>query len=104
MVPVDELGGWYERLRAELDPARYSVEWQGPAQGRSPQAAVLNVDGPDRLAQLTVWDTGEAQLALGDVPSGEVSDEHLRLADAAALAAAVSRMTGWVTMGRGTSV
>jgi hypothetical protein len=59
----------------------------------------LSVDGPDRLAELIVWETGEAQLQLGDVASGAVTDEHLRLVDADQIAQTVTRMKAWVTEG-----
>ncbi|MFF8642483.1 hypothetical protein [Streptomyces sp. NPDC015345] len=49
------------------------------------------------LAELTVWGSGEAQLQLGDLADGHVAEEHLRLADAGELAAAVERMMAWAT-------
>ncbi|WP_329336013.1 hypothetical protein OG866_18385 [Streptomyces sp. NBC_00663] len=100
-MDLDELRRWYGRLRAELDERRYEVTWQAPIASRPKPSACLTLEGPDRLAALTVWDTAEAQLQLAKVASGEVTDEVLELADADQLAWAVTRMKAWV-MGRDT--
>ncbi|MEU5684978.1 hypothetical protein DEJ48_16470 [Streptomyces venezuelae] len=96
-MELAELRTLYDRLATELAPSEYEVVWQGPAAERPKQAASLGIDGPERLAELTVWDSGEAQLQLGDLADGHVTEERLRLADAGELAAAVDRMTAWVT-------
>jgi hypothetical protein len=51
------------------------------------------------LEAIAQWESGEAQLQLGDVASGQVTDGRLWLADAEQLAAAVGRMTAWVVGG-----
>ncbi|MEV5979856.1 hypothetical protein [Streptomyces sp. NPDC052114] len=96
-MELTDLLALYDRLVAELDTSRYEVSWQGPVPGRVKQGASLSVDGPERLAELTVWETGEAHLQLGEMSDGHVTDEHLRLGDAGQLAAVVDRMTAWVT-------
>ncbi|WP_329052726.1 hypothetical protein OG873_25215 [Streptomyces violaceus] len=96
-MELDDLRVWHIRLRSELDEARFDVGWQGPVADRPKQSACLSIDGPDRLGELIVWSTGEAQLQLGDVASGEVLDEQLQLIDARQLAQAVTRMKAWVT-------
>ncbi|MBC2907204.1 hypothetical protein H4N64_37965, partial [Streptomyces sp. PSKA01] len=48
------------------------------------------------MAELTAWESGEAQLLLGDARSGEATDEALRLTDADALAHAVGRLRKWM--------
>ncbi|TLS45920.1 hypothetical protein FE633_12240 [Streptomyces montanus] len=98
-MQLDDLHGWYARLRAELDVARFEVGWQGPEPGRAKASVCLSVDGPERLGELVVWETGEAQLQLGDVAGGLVTDERMWLADAEQLATAVGRMTAWVVGG-----
>ncbi|NUS24893.1 MAG: hypothetical protein HOV92_11820 [Streptomyces sp.] len=96
-MDLNELRTAYDRLRAELDERRFEVIWQGPDADRPEQGAYLGLDGLDRMGALTVWDTGEAQLQLAEVASGEVTDEVLELADADQLAWAVTRMKAWVT-------
>jgi hypothetical protein len=100
MMELDDLRGWYTRLRAELDASRFEVGLQGPEAGRAKASACLSIDGPERLGALVVWESGEAQLQLGDVMSGQVTDEALWLADAGQLAAAVRGMVTWVTSER----
>ncbi|MEV7195335.1 hypothetical protein AB0N81_26545 [Streptomyces sp. NPDC093510] len=100
MQPAD-LRTLYDRLAAGPGTSGYEVTWQGAAPGRAKQGASLGVDGPERLAELTVWNSGEAQLQFGDLADGRVTDEHLRPADAAQLAAVVDRMVAWVTGERG---
>lgn len=98
-MELDDLRTWHVRLRSELDEARFDVGWQGPVAGRPKQSACLSIDGPDRLGELIVWSTGEAQLQLGEVASGEVVDERLQLSDSRQLAQVVARMKAWVTSG-----
>jgi len=98
-MDLDELRTWYDRLRAELDDSRFVVAWQAPIPDRPKQSACLSLDGPDRMGALTVWDSGEAQLELADVASGEVSDEVLELTDSGQLAQAVQRLRASVIAG-----
>ena len=96
-MELADLRPWYERLQAELDASRFAVGWVGPTDDRATRSARLSVDGPARLAELIVWETGEAQLQVGDVASGAVTDERLRLVDSGQVAQAVARMKAWVT-------
>ncbi len=38
-MQLDDLHGWYGRLRAELDVARFEVGWRGPEPGRAKASA-----------------------------------------------------------------
>ncbi|MBE8477824.1 hypothetical protein [Streptomyces justiciae] len=98
---LDDLRTSYDRLRAELEGTRFEVTWQAPTANHPKQSACLSLEGPDRLGALIVWASGEAQLQLAAVASGEVTDEVLELADADQLAWAVTRLKAWV-MGRDT--
>lgn len=94
-LQLDDLRSWYVRLRDGVDASAFAVGWQGPVSGRDKLSASLHIEGPQRLGGLTVWETGEAQLQLGDLGTGLVDDHTLRTADTAALAVAVSIMRQW---------
>ncbi|MGW5868006.1 hypothetical protein ACWFRJ_38340 [Streptomyces sp. NPDC055239] len=96
-VELDNLRALRGRLTAELDTSLYEIVWQDPISGRAKQSASLGIDGPERLAELTVWESGEAELQLGEISSGEITNEHLSLADAGQLTAITDRMRAWVT-------
>ncbi len=89
MDALGELRCWYERLR--LEPG-LTVTWRGPEPVRAKASVCLCAEGPSRIGALTMWETREAQLTLGNVTSGEVTDECLHLIDAEALAEAVVRL------------
>lgn len=94
---LDDVRDWHLRLVAELDGTRFDAGRRGPDAGRAKQRVCLSIDGPERLAELVVWESGEAQLLLGDVATGQVTDECLSLAGSAQLTTVVRRMATWVT-------
>ncbi|WP_328873143.1 hypothetical protein OHT76_25260 [Streptomyces sp. NBC_00287] len=93
MDALAELWSWYERLR--LEPG-LTVTWRGPEPDRAKSSASLCAEGAARVAELIAWESGEAQLLLGDVASGEVTDEALQLTDPDALAQVVGRLRKWM--------
>ncbi|MGW2651933.1 hypothetical protein ACWC2T_45525 [Streptomyces sp. NPDC001393] len=56
---------------------------------------VLAVEGPDAVGQLTVWDSGEAELECGDVATGWVVAEHRGLASVQDLHRALDDLVRW---------
>ncbi|WP_327317253.1 hypothetical protein [Streptomyces sp. NBC_01235] len=98
MTVLDSVRAWHLRLRNELDPARFAVaRHDSPDDGRNKHVVCLSVDGPERLGQLSVWDTGEAELDLADATDGEVRSEHLSVPGERQLARAVLKLRDWVT-------
>lgn len=69
----EEFTIWSEGL-----PKGITATLQAVAQpGASGQAARLDVEASDRLIQATVWESGETDLVVGDVRSGDLLvNEH----------------------------
>jgi hypothetical protein len=72
-----------EEFVLRLDDSR--VQWQKGSM-------TLALDGPDALGQLTVWDTGEAELHCAAVATGHVFSEHRQLASVGDLHQALAEL------------
>jgi hypothetical protein len=49
-----------------------------------------------RIGKLTLWTSGEAQLALASVESGEVDDEYREITSNAELTDATGTLVAWI--------
>ncbi|MFF3754625.1 hypothetical protein ACFYYH_29970 [Streptomyces sp. NPDC002018] len=67
-----------------------------PDDGRSKASAWVTLSTDARLATVTVWDTGEAELDHADVGSGQVRPEHRVLREEADLVNALAGLVQWV--------
>ncbi|MFD1306883.1 hypothetical protein [Streptomyces kaempferi] len=67
-----------------------------PADGRSKASAWVTLSANARLAAITVWDTGEAELEHADLGSSQVYPEHRLLQTEQDLVSALSGLVQWV--------
>ena len=74
------------------------IQWQlhhGPT--RSKSSAWVDCTTADRLAQLVVWTSGEADLEVGDISTGAVTITQYEMSDAAELATCLDDLTQQMT-------
>ena len=93
---LDEFTGWIEAHRDSM-AARGLLLAPGisPRDGRDKQSVWLDMEGPEHLGRLIVWDTGEAELELADVPTGEVSAQQRRIDTRDELVHALALLVAW---------
>lgn len=91
------LATWCTDQAAGLRTSAISCELgTSPADGRSKASAWVTLSTSTRLATITVWDTGEAELDHADIESGQVRPERCLLQTEEDLVLAVSGLTQWV--------
>ena len=97
---LDELAGWIEAHRESMT-ARGLVLASGasPLDGRDKRSVWLDVESAEHLGRLIVWDSGEAELELADVPSGGISAQHRSIKTRADLDQALALLVAWVGPG-----
>lgn len=93
---LKRLQGWYDNAAPPLRKEGYIVEFTEPVRGRLKPSASVLVGSPIRIGKLTLWSTGDAELALGDAVSGAVTEEHREITDDAELADATRTLVAWV--------
>ncbi|MFD4632775.1 hypothetical protein ACFVYR_13385 [Streptomyces sp. NPDC058284] len=91
------LAAWCSDQGAGLRAAAIDCELgTSPADGRSKASAWVTLSTNARLATITIWDTGEAELDHADVESGQVRPEHRLLQTEEDLVNALSGLVQWM--------
>lgn len=91
-----DLREWFDERRVELVHNGYEAEFTQSPPDRMTQSAWVRVASARRIAQLVVWDTGDAQLSMGDVESGTVAEEHREITTQIGLRDATDALIGWL--------
>jgi hypothetical protein len=79
-VVIRELDQWVTVHERELEAQGLSVALSQSGPDRPKTAAWLDVDSDIRIGRLTVWESGEANLAVADISTGQiVADEHRQI-------------------------
>jgi hypothetical protein len=96
---LDEFAQWIETHHASLtERGLLLASGHSPEDGRTKRSLWLDVEGAQRLGRLLLWDTGEAELELADVSSGEVKAQHHQVDTRADLERAVMSLLDWATV------
>jgi hypothetical protein len=94
---LDEFAQWIETHRASLtERGLLLASGNSPEDGRTKRSMWLDVEGPQRLGRLALWDTGEAELELAEVSTGDVKAQHHQLDTRADLERAAMSLVDWV--------
>jgi hypothetical protein len=94
---LDELQEWFTGHKATLADSGYKVEFTESPADRDKQSASLTITSPRRIGQLVVWDTGEAELSMGGVDSGTITEEHREITSVIGLQDATRALVAWVS-------
>jgi hypothetical protein len=93
---IDLVCQWYRAHEGEI-AARGIVSHLTMGTPDRPKRAIwVDLEVADGLARLTVWDSGEAELERADLRNEQPTVEHLRLASAEELEAALTRLVDHV--------
>lgn len=94
---IDELLRRSAALRANLAVNGIQVDLLESPEDFQKQSLTVILDSPERLAQITVWETGEVELEFAEVASGETFHENQEIADSPGLQEALDRLTDWTS-------
>jgi hypothetical protein len=94
---LDELRAWFEVHKNPLADDGYQVEFAESPSDRSKQSASLTISSARRIGRLVIWDTGEAELSMGDVASTSVTEEHREITSEIGLRDATETLVAWLS-------
>uniref|UniRef100_A0AAU2JYG9 Uncharacterized protein n=1 Tax=Streptomyces sp. NBC_00049 TaxID=2903617 RepID=A0AAU2JYG9_9ACTN len=96
------LAAWLTEHTAELRAQGIVCDLgSSPDDGRSKTSACLTLESKTRLAAITVWDSGEAELDYADVAHEQAHSEHRDLRTSRDLATAMTALVEWLGLRAG---
>ncbi|MCJ1681140.1 hypothetical protein MTF65_28065 [Streptomyces sp. APSN-46.1] len=97
-----KLTTWLTEHAADLQTEGINCDLgRSPDDGRSKASTWLTLESETRLATITVWDSGEAELDYADVARGQAHPEHRDLRTQLDVADAVAALLEWVELPTG---
>ena len=94
---LEEFAKWIKVNRLELENNGTLVTTsRSPEDGRSKASILLDLDTKDHLGRLMIWDSGEAELELAAVASGEVRMKHLEIDTFNSLQVTLTTLVVWI--------
>ncbi len=93
---ISGLRTWFEDRRAALTDLGLKADFKDSPSGRAKRSAALTVASSQRIGQLVVWETGEAELSLGDVGSDELVEEHREITSQIGIRDATETLMAWL--------
>jgi len=93
---LDALRAWFDVHKASLADDGYQVEFTESPPDRGKLSAAVTITSADRIGQLVMWDTGEAELSMGDVASATVTEEHREITSEIGLRDATETLVAWL--------
>jgi hypothetical protein len=97
---LDALRAWFDAHKSSLASDGYQVEFAESPPDRGKQSASVTVSSARRIARLVIWDTGEAELSMGDVASAVVTEEHREITSEIGLRDATETLIAWLNESR----
>jgi hypothetical protein len=94
---LDDLRVWFEVHKNSLARDGYQVEFTDSPPGRSKLSASVTITSTRRIGRLVIWDTGEAELSMGDVASATVTEEHREITSQIGLRDATETLVTWLS-------
>ncbi|WP_327141156.1 immunity protein TriTu family protein [Nocardia sp. NBC_01327] len=68
---------------------------KSPYDGRTKESAWFDLEDETKMGRIILWDTGECELELADIPSGEVTAQHRSIASETDLNEALNALVSW---------
>jgi hypothetical protein len=93
---IDLVCQWYRAHEREIAAQGIVSHLTVGTPDRPKRAIWVDLEVAEGLARLTVWDSGEAELERADLRNEQPTVEHLRLASAEELEAALTRLVDHV--------
>lgn len=96
-----DLRAWVEGRSAGFADRGLQAEFTESPLDRAKRSASVMIASPSRISQLVVWNTGEAELTLGDVGSDTVVEEHREITSQIGLQDATQTLLEWLKASSG---
>jgi hypothetical protein len=93
---LTDLREWFDERNAGLAELGLQAEFAESPPDRVKRSASVMIASSSRVSQLVVWDTGEAELTLGDAGSDEVVEEHREITSQIGLQDATQTLLAWL--------
>jgi len=97
---LDALRTWFDAHESSLAHEGYQVEFAESPADRGKLSASVTVASPRRIARLVIWETGEAELSMGDVASADLTEEHREITSEIGLRDATETLVAWLNDSR----
>lgn len=97
---LDDLRAWFATHEALLAADGYHMEFKEAPPDRAKLSASVVITSARRIGQLVIWETGEAELSMGDVASAAVLEEHREVTSELGLRDATETLVAWVRESR----
>jgi hypothetical protein len=93
---LSDLRAWLDAHKTSLVGDGYHVEFSESPSDRAKQSVSVVITSARRIGQLVIWDTGEAELSMGDIASAAVVEEHREITSAIGLQDATDTLVAWL--------
>jgi hypothetical protein len=93
---ISDLRAWFEDRREALTDLGFKADFEDSPSDRAKRSAALTVASSRRIGPLVVWETGEAELSLGDVGTNDVVEEHREITSQIGIRDATETLLGWL--------
>jgi hypothetical protein len=93
---LNHLEDWHTRHHQQVTTAGTTVTIEHSPPGRSKASIALSFDADPRLAQLIIWDTGEAELDLIDLNTGTHTPQHHDITTTAEVDHLITEILAWI--------
>ncbi|WP_329138317.1 hypothetical protein OG552_30345 [Streptomyces sp. NBC_01476] len=88
-----------EWIDAQSDVIRQNgllLEVNSSPEDRVKQSIQWVLEGPERIGEIILWETGEAEISFASIGTGEVRPEHRDIQTASELESALTAVFDWV--------
>jgi hypothetical protein len=85
MTILDAINEWLSTSQPELERLNVTATTDRGPDDLPKRASWVDLSGPSGIARVTVWDSGEGEIALGDVTSGAVEIENRSFDDSSSV-------------------
>jgi hypothetical protein len=93
---LNQLRVWFEERSPVFARSGYHAEFSESPSDRGKLSASVTVASSRRIGQLVIWDSGEADLSMGDVGSATVVQEHREITSQIGLRDATETLVTWL--------
>jgi hypothetical protein len=96
---LTDLREWFDNRSAGFADLGLQAEFAESPPDRVKRSASVMIASSSRVGQLVLWDTGEADLTLGDAGSDEVVEQHREITSHLGLQDATQTLLAWLEAG-----
>ena len=97
---LDGLRTWFATHEASLTADGFHMEFSEGPSDRAKLSASVIITSAQRIGQLVIWETGEAELSMGDIASTAVLQEHREITSEIGLHDATETLVEWLRESR----